>query len=158
MNQQVGDPIQTDKDNQDIWDEHPSTEGSSLICSSLSDNKVQVVSAIEDCMTIKFQEPEDSSIPILVIYNQIYRSNIKPGMTDQVFHSVNTKNRFSTSRSWTRLVHRTSVRTEDSINGLLIKSIKLFPKAALKIQIQIILYTLLTWRHLKLLLVLSNVN
>ena len=62
--------------------------------------KVQVVSAIEDCLTIKFQEPEDSSISVLIIHNQFYRRKIKPGMIDQVSHQVrNTKNRFSVSRS-----------------------------------------------------------
>ena len=60
-------------------------------------NKVQVVSAIEDFLTIKFQEPEDSSIPILIIRNKIYQNNIKPGMTNRVFHQV--KNRFSISHS-----------------------------------------------------------
>ena len=76
-------------------------------------NKDQVVYAIEDFLTIKFQEPEDSTILIMIISNQIYRSNIKPEMTDQVFHQEkNSKNRFSISRLWTRPVHRTSVHTK----------------------------------------------
>ena len=68
---------------------------------ALVKNKVQVVSAIENFLYIKFQELEDSSISILIIiYNHIYQSNNKPRLTDQVFHQVkNSKNRFSISRS-----------------------------------------------------------
>ena len=81
-------------------------------------NKAQSVFAIKDCLTIKYQRPKDSSISILIVYNQIYRSNIKPGMTDQVYYQAKDSRNYFQFESFVNQTSAEDVRTYEIIQWI----------------------------------------